>query len=435
MKVSNYNFYFEFDNKRKLLYNSFTNSMALMESDKYEQLVNFNEKKEQIPDAKLLEDLKMGGFIIEDNYSEFDEIKLRMLSGRFDTSSLGLTIAPTSDCNFRCVYCYEKDVIKEQNMSEEIQENIIEFVEGYAGSIKNLQVTWYGGEPLMALDTIEKLSRKFIEICDKNNIIYNAGMITNGYLLNRNDIELLNDLKVDFYQITIDGNKETHNQRRPLKGGEETFDGILKNIEECFDILPNVALRINVDRNNINGGDEIIAILQEKNLLSKIKPYLGKVTNDNDNPSLCNSCYTSNEFALEDLNFNIRNTELLGWNTKYPDLKMNFCGADSVNSFVINSDGMIYKCWNDIGIESKAVGNIKDNIRRNTDVLYSYMLFEPAKDKCVKCKVLPNCMGGCPHYRVNNKEDDRCSVYKNALYEHIKYVAEQIINERAKVEQ
>lgn len=97
-----------------------------------------------------------------------------------------------------------------------------------------------GGEPLLAVDTIDKLSTEFQSICKENHIQYFAGIITNGSLLTREIVKRLNELDVNFYQITVDGSKATHNQRRPLKGGGETYDLILKKIEECYDLLPTM---------------------------------------------------------------------------------------------------------------------------------------------------------------------------------------------------
>ena len=71
-----------------------------------------------------MEDLYKGGFIVDNDFDELKELELRLLHGRFSSNSLGLTLAPTSDCNFRCIYCYEKDVIKPTYMTEEVQDGV-----------------------------------------------------------------------------------------------------------------------------------------------------------------------------------------------------------------------------------------------------------------------------------------------------------------------
>ncbi len=432
MKSSNYNFKFDFDESNKsLMYNSFTNSMALIDNDKYDLFYSFCKGENKIEDTDLINNLLRGGFLVDDEFDELKDIKLRLFKGRFHSSSLGLTIAPTSDCNFRCIYCYEKDVIKELHMTENIQKKIIQFVMNYVGTINNLSVTWYGGEPLLGIDAIKTLSDQFLTICEENNISYSAGIITNGYMLNRKNVELLSDLKVSFYQITVDGNRNTHNERRPLINGEGTFDKIINNMVECYDILPHVSLRINVDKSNISAGDEIVKLLTKKNLIEKVKPYLGKVTSDDDKSDICKQCYSTNEFAVEDLRFSQNNSNNITWMSKYPDLKSNYCGADMINSFVINSDGSLYKCWNDIGQENKSIGNVCDEfVIPKTSLLHNYLLYDPTEEKCKTCKLLPICMGGCPQSSLENKEN--CSVFKSAMNEYLAFTAKKIINERDK---
>ena len=62
----------------------------------------------EIPDKKFSDDLFEGGFIINDDVDELKLLKLNLLQSRYRTGNLGLTIATTLACNFRCVYCYEK---------------------------------------------------------------------------------------------------------------------------------------------------------------------------------------------------------------------------------------------------------------------------------------------------------------------------------------
>ena len=65
-----------------------------------------------------------------------------------------LTIAPTQDCNFQCVYCYEKDQLRHQVVDAGTRDKILEYVTKLAPHIRRLNICWYGGEPLLAQDTI-----------------------------------------------------------------------------------------------------------------------------------------------------------------------------------------------------------------------------------------------------------------------------------------
>ena len=379
-------------------------------------------------DEVLISHLRQGGFLIDDDHDEHDRLRLRMLSQRFSTTSLGLTIVPTADCNFRCPYCYEKDRIAQIYMTEEIQESIVKLLEKQVKHISHFSVTWFGGEPLMALDIIESLSKRFIEICEDNEVAYSAGMITNGYLLTRKTLELLKDLKVGFLQITIDGDRDTHNIMRPHVDGSGTFDKILKNLLANSDILPPVSLRINVDKNNIDSGRVVLNLLEEHNLLEKVMPNLGQIIPDNGTYDKA-SCLSTCDFSIETFKYYqlISNDE--NFMGSYPRPVANACTADKFNSSVIGADGRVYRCWSDVGLDEKCVGSLLNNVKDiaiNEDIYLNYMLYDPTKDRiCADCNLLPVCMGGCPYKRINDS-GERCVNYKYVLENYLAIIANKL---------
>ena len=85
--------------------------------------------------------------------------------------------------------------------------------------------------------------------------------------------------------------------------------------------------------------------------------------------------------------------------------KSNYCAADHYYSYVVDPLGKLYKCWSDIGISDRVVGDIADNIytELNFERLNEFILYNPTEDeRCKSCKHLPICMGGCPYYRISN---------------------------------
>lgn len=412
-----------------LLYNAFTSSLALLDRDEYEAYSAFCSEGRPIADAGLEEQLRRGGFLLDDGFDEKQELRLRMFGSRFQSSSLGLTIAPTSDCNFRCVYCYEKDRLRPSRMSEEVMERVVGLLLERAGGLRELSVTWYGGEPLLALDVIEKLSERFLDICVREHIGYSAGIITNGSLLTRQTVEKLNRLKVGFYQITVDGTKENHDRTRPLKGGGGTYELILSRLAQCRDLLPEVSLRINVDRGSIGAAGQIRAALRERGLEGKVRPYLGRITNDNDDPALRPLCLTGREFARCLPGF-LDGGDDAGeaWLRSYPKVKGSFCGADRQNSYVIDSDGLLYKCWNDIGKKDMAVGSLLTGERLHPASAYADMAYDPTEEPgCSSCRCLPLCMGGCPSSRRAGGGEERCTAYRYELERFLRRAAEAVL--------
>lgn len=441
MKPTNYMFSFplrdlkvNLDEPGVLIYNSFSNSLAAIEQSKFDMFNEFCKFGTPINDQMLVDQLTMGGFLVDDDYNEINALRLRMLRTRFQSSHFGLTIAPTSDCNFRCVYCYEKDRLRPSYMSSDVMDGVVKLLEDRVNHIRSFSVTWYGGEPLLAIDVIEKLSKRFLRICKKNRIHYSAGIITNGSLLTPEIVEKLNKYQVRFYQITIDGARENHNRTRPTKDGSGTYDLILSNIENSIELLPTVSLRVNVDKVSIQAAGEILKTLKQRGLDQKVHPYLGKITNDNNDPEIDSVCFSTRDFATSELKYFMESTpDSAIWIERYPTLKGNFCGADCASGYVVDSDGFLYMCWNDIGNKNKAIGNILDGKMQGFSVYDSYLLHDPTSDPiCSKCKTLPICMGGCPYYRMAGRKDEQCSQYKYALDEYLYCAAERILRERHK---
>jgi len=414
MKPSRYNHFFPYSDTQSIAYNALSNSLALIGKENLEAYNDFCEYGKELS-SELIKDLKKGKFLVEDYVDELQTIRFNMLRFRYNSSSLVLTITPTTDCNFRCLYCLEKSVLSSKYMSEEVQDKLIKMLESYKKVISSFTVVWYGGEPLMAFDVVKKLSKKFIEICDENSITYNASMVTNGYLLSRDILKQLPELKISSVQITIDGLPDVHNRMRPHVDGGETFDVIMNNLINGYDLLPHVALRINVDKSNTTVGKEIYKILEKNDLTEKIKPYYGRLVNDTGSyeQSLCLSSADFSELAHE---FSLEITESKNnIPIHYPQHRWVYCCADALNAHCIDAEGLMYRCWADIGDKDKCVGSLMETIISTDNRYFQYMLHDPTIDsKCKDCAVLPLCMGGCPLKRIIG-DDDVCSNYKYVL--------------------
>lgn len=438
-KTSNYNFFFPFVNKNenengeeRVIYNSRTGSLAIIEEDKYDAFNQFVENDAPIEDEEFLADLKTGGYVVEEDTNELDLIRYNLLTARFSNSVLSLTIAPTSDCNFRCVYCYEKDKIRPVTMSEENQDLLIDFVKNNLSSAAKLAITWYGGEPLLALGIIEHLSEQFIKMCDEKNIEYDAQIITNGYLLTPSVLEKLLKFRVKHIQITLDGDAQDHDKRRPLAGGLPTFDKIIDNLCKIKDYDEvSIAIRINADKHNIDRIDNVVKVIREKGLEKIAHPYLAMVENANGTYN-DNSCFRKNEFSSFEYDFLIRNNlEVLN---HIPAQLKNYCGADYAGGFVINADGFIYKCWSEIGDKNKTIGDLRNGLVANP-TLMSHMLYDATADtECKECKFLPVCMGGCPYMRKVNPSI-RCTRMKYCLESFMSVIPEILLRQIESAEQ
>lgn len=430
MKESNYNFFYDIDNSDEVIaYNSRTNAMATMKKEDVSKITSFTNDIIENDDIRLVEDLKHGGFLIDDDFDELAFLKYSQNIQKYDSKTLSLTIAPTMGCNFDCIYCYESNHTDYTKMSKEVQKAIINLLLAQKDTINNFQVSWYGGEPLLAFDIIEDLSNEFIKICNENNIRYSAGIVTNGYLLSEDNANKMVDLKINNIQVTIDGPQDIHDQRRYLLNKEPTFNKIISNLKFTNGIIPNVSIRINTDIKNCNRVNEVLHILEQNGLVDKTFPYLGYVEPTNDQYD-SNSCLKQDRYLqVNDEFIDLLETknDKISRLFKYPRLNPNLCTATNLNSFIVNFDGDLYKCWSDIGIKDHCIGNIKTGINKMKRI-FSYCLYEVTENpKCTNCKYIPICMGGCPRKRIDNSLN-QCSLYKFSLEKYLKLCANEIVN-------
>lgn len=378
-------------------------------------------------DEEFVTNLKKGGFIYDGDVDEVETLKFLQKSVQFSGNSLSLTVAPTLGCNFGCTYCYQGEHNTFEKMTSEVQEDLINFIKARIKKISMLSITWYGGEPLLAMDIIESLTNKFIELCSENNISYNAGIITNGYHLNPETAQKLVDLKVTSVQVTLDGPKEYHDLKRPLKDGSGTFDGIISNLKQCKGIFKSgISLRVNTDHINKDKVKDIIDILKENDLLTDVLPYLGHVDATNefyDNEK----CLTPDDFLNVKKNFInelCKYVDIEPVLNQYPQVTLNACLADSDTGYVIDPSGNLSKCWCDIDIDEFKVGTLKDGITKFGRIVdyFNYDIF--SDPKCVDCKIVPICLGGCPRRRIDNVHQI-CTSTKESLYNTIIETAKQ----------
>lgn len=115
-------------------------------------------------------------------------------------------------------------------------------------------------------------------ITEKNNVTYRAGMISNGYLLTKQMAQKLKEEgRIRNVQITLDGIKEIHDLNRPLANGQGTFDAILQNIRDIIDIL-DISVRINVSKENFSELFKLLDLLNNEELLNKIRINIAPVS-------------------------------------------------------------------------------------------------------------------------------------------------------------
>ena len=397
---------------KKLMYNTYNGNYGIMDIETqniYNNLENTDILNiEDIKIKKNLNIMKSRGYIIPTEIDELSLVKLQRETYRYNSQVLTLTVAPTMDCNMACPYCYENR--NKLVMSKETQKNLIQFVRAHFDrypEIKIFGVAWYGGEPLMQKEVIFNLSEKFIEICKEKGIDYSASITTNGVFLDtETSRHLVEKCGIVTAQVTIDGMRNTHNKRRLLINGEDSFDIIINNIENCDKRL-RIGIRVNVDRENFEEVETLTKFfIGEKGWVQNPSFYFAPVEDFN---ASCDkdgtTCMIASEFANTNNKYLRINYELNRQSAVrnfYPrSKKSTFCAAESLLSYVIDPEGYYYNCWHHIGNPEFKTGDIKMPFVPTEKYLKWLLL--GLDEKCEKCEYLPLCQGGCGVHRLNGE--------------------------------
>lgn len=418
MHYSQYNYLFISSTGKYLLYNSETNSFAELDKGLYKQLA-------KMKDTGVLEDvdqetvvaLKKAKIVLsQNNDTIFLDKKLKYYLNTFQPTALGFALAPTTACNFKCPYCFEENRLHKY-MSEENENDFVRFIKSHP-LVTDVSLTWYGGEPLLGFKTIKSILSKL----KKNNInLASHSMISNGYLLNEEKAKYFSENPLTFIQITIDGNKESHDKRRILLNNKPTYDKILSNIDYFVHLNPNtnIAIRVNIDKSNKDSFYPLYKELSDRwRDFPTINIYPAFVIEYTD--SCSSECSALNQSDRIDFYFELYKKHGVNINF-YPETKVGGCGATKVNYYVVGPEGELYKCWNDIGVKEKVIGYLKGNEIPNYNIFCQYLvgptMFEDSK--CQKCNIFPICDGGCKWIRLRNENEgknfDLCSNRKDNL--------------------
>lgn len=435
MKFSKYNYLFKSENYGYLNYNSITNSFIKLDEDLCNMLINNDFKDLDGNDIEKLKELKV---IVNKNFDNdyYLELKTAYYSSVFNKQRLSLTIAPTLNCNFDCTYCYELNKTN-KNMSFDTADKVIEFIKSYK-HLDDIEITWYGGEPLLVPEVIEYLYDKLLEL---NIPIFEHGMISNGFLINNKNLELLKKLNLDYIQITFDGLQETHNKKRRHKNDKiNTYDVILNNVGKILTHCTNTKtiIRIHVDANNQNEFYPLYNKLMTKWSSSKIAVYPAFIEGEINSCGGVSCLITEHEskYKFYENLYKDTNLEI----DFFPKHHIGGCHANNINGFVLGPDGELYKCWHDVGIEERIIGTVDSNHLNNKGLMFQYLIdsskFED--ETCKNCFLLPVCSGGCSFLRIYKKIKGKdnssllCSIGKEYLKELLELYYEQL-NEKNRV--
>ncbi|HAM14701.1 MAG TPA: hypothetical protein DCP91_02315 [Eggerthellaceae bacterium] len=351
-----------------------------------------------------------------DERAALDTIGRGACAGHRGTS---LTICPTMGCNFDCPYCFEDH--RAGKMSADVQDDVVALAERMmeANGSGNLVVTWFGGEPLLGPDVIESLSKRLMALAEEHSGKYDAGIITNGYLLTSENVRMLDECKVSSAQVTIDGMREVHDATRHLAGGGPTFDRIVENLRA------RLPFRVNV-RHNVHAGNQ--------DQMDELESFVNQLAEESGNDI---SYYPAPVSASAVADERGKQVNLLCGGTdsevgirqdagRFHAGRGSYCGAQNLWCVGIDDKGNLQKCWEAVDKPEISFGTAhdwdpKDPLATavNPDNLTSFLnTASPFPDaECRECVWLPLCAGGCPYKRLFTGRV--CVPYKNDVEPYV----------------
>ena len=416
MEASKFNYFTNY-NDRIVCLNGISGKTFSMNNEEF-SLMNevLHEKKVQEKNPSFTEWLSNNRFLVNCHNEELDYLRELNKKSR-ENEYYTLVINPTQECNFKCWYCYEKH--ERGYMNEDVLNRIKRHIDAKLKEkfFKLFNLGWFGGEPLLYFKKIVyPLSIYAKEKCIIENVAFNNSITTNGFLINKKMISNFDEINLRYFQITLDGDKSTHNQIRNQRGNP-SFDRIIQNCVDICTLMPDstIMLRINYTKESIKTQFhkvlEIIPFECRKQIVVQFQRVWQTYSSGEDNQEAKNYL-KENENALRENGFEVSYTH------HYSIFKGHVCYADRKHYANINYDGNVFRCTARDYSPQNSFGWLNDEgeIIWKEDRLQGIDL-KPYFDnqKCLNCEYLPICGGPCFQKALGAIDNSEKLCVKNML--------------------
>jgi uncharacterized protein len=259
----------------------------------------------------------------------------------------------------------------------------------------------FGGEPLLEFDALVALLQEASAASARHGASLEAQIVTNGYLLSRERSATLRALGVDVAQITIDGSREHHNNRRSQ--GRDTYERIWSNVvDACLAGLDVIVLTV-VDGENV---DDLPAHVrtaadyasQHAEVARHLMLQFGEVFETSETLIRTSEVLLNQRSHVAEGRFAAyRLAQDLGLRTNNP-FGVNACARESEDSVLIGPDGALYKCFSTIGDARYRIGSVYDDPADSlggTGREFAQIRPFDGHAPCRGCDLLPYCRSGC----------------------------------------
>lgn len=400
MKKNKYQVQVQIDDNYYLYYNAFSSKYLLLDDIKHKQFQSYCTKEVQEINTDFYDVLVNNQFLVPDDYDELSIVEYNILEEKMDTTMYNIVINVTLDCNLQCWYCYEHKIHGSNlkgDVLDGIRRNII--LKYNQCRYQTLKISFFGGEPFLNFNGIKEILCFAKSFCEGKDIKLMADFTSNATLIKQNYIDYLKGFSCDF-QITLDGNRDSHNKVKHLKG-IDTYGSTLGNILRISDGIPQsrIFVRINYDKTTLEHIEEIledIDFLDRKRHSIILRKIWQVKSSDIPHDLLIDAIQ-----KIMDHGFFV---------DCYALSNDGVCFAERMNQVLINYDGKIFKCStidsfddkNALGHMDTGTGQISMNKNKTSQILSL-----KGKGKCLHCALFPSCLGPC-NKKVKSSQDKSC---------------------------
>ena len=396
--------------------------IALYEGHTREEIVN--SLRERYPETEVEEALDEVQMLVdnEELFTKDTYENYIMDFKKRPTVVKALCLHIAHDCNLACQYCFAEEGEyhgRRALMSFEVGKKALDFLIANSGNRRNLEVDFFGGEPLMNWQVVKDLvayGREQEKLHDKK---FRFTLTTNGVLLNDEVMEFCNR-EMGNVVLSIDGRKEVHDKMRPFRKGAGSYDLIVPKFQQFAESRhqDKYYVRGTFTHYNLDFSEDVLHLADLGFKQISVEPVVAEpkesyAIREEDLPKLFEE-YDKLAVEMirrhksgEDFNFFHFMIDLEGG----PCVAKRLSGCGSGTEYLaVTPWGDFYPCHQCVGNEKFLLGNVDEGIL-NTDIRDEFKCCNVyAKEKCRKCFARFYCSGGCAA-NAYNFSGDICGAY------------------------
>ena len=391
-------------------------------ADKY-SADDIKEAYEEITELK-----DAGSLFTEDIYENYiDSFKNRQPV----VKALCLHIA--HDCNLACQYCFAEEGEyhgRRALMSFEVGKKALDFLVANSGTRRNLEVDFFGGEPLMNWEVVKQLVEYGRSIEEANNKKFRFTLTTNGVLLNDEILDFVNK-EMGNIVLSTDGRKEVHDRMRPFRNGKGSYDLIMPKFKKVAESRnqTNYYVRGTFTHFNLDFSNDVLSLADQGFKQISVEPVVASpedayALRTEDLPQIFEEY---DKLAVEMIK---REKEGRGFNffhfmidlTGGPCVYKRLSGCGSGTEYLaVTPWGDFYPCHQFVGNEDFLLGNVDDGIVRKNICEEFKQCNVYSKPKCKDCFAKLFCSGGCAansynfHGNINDSYEVGCEMERKRV--------------------